>query len=163
VSEYIKVLPSGERVVENLSPCVFWAKAGSKGKRYGGRWFRGKWGRAHRAAWSEAHGEIPPGGLILHKCNNKLCVNPTHLYLGTKSDNARDALMALAHGVQKISYDQAIEIRSLRASGCSLKEIAKRFSISRSTVSRIAVGKAWSWQQRKIAEEHSAALWEACA
>ena len=47
---------------------------------------------AHRAAWKLFRGEIPDGSLVLHKCDNKLCVNPYHLYLGDKRDNMRDAI-----------------------------------------------------------------------
>ena len=47
---------------------------------------------AHRISWKLHFGTIPFGKFILHKCNNKICVNPNlgHLYLGTKSDNAKD-------------------------------------------------------------------------
>jgi HNH endonuclease len=50
----------------------------------------GKFGPAHRFSWILANGQIPPGLLILHKCDIKHCVNPRHLYLGTGKDNARD-------------------------------------------------------------------------
>ena len=46
--------------------------------------------KAHRRAWELTNGPIPNGMHVLHKCNNKLCVNPQHLYLGDASDNAKD-------------------------------------------------------------------------
>lgn len=46
--------------------------------------------RAHRAAWFVAFGEIPTGLLVRHSCNNPVCINPTHLKLGTDADNAQD-------------------------------------------------------------------------
>ncbi len=53
-----------------------------------------KHGRAHRAAWKLAYGPIPRGVFILHRCNIPPCVEPTHLYSGTHTDNMRDAVRA---------------------------------------------------------------------
>lgn len=46
--------------------------------------------KAHRYAYERAFGAIPKGKIICHKCNNKLCVNPQHLYVGTSKDNYKD-------------------------------------------------------------------------
>lgn len=49
-----------------------------------------KTGAAHRLAWSILRGPIPAGMHILHRCDNRRCVNPDHLYLGTPKANGRD-------------------------------------------------------------------------
>jgi hypothetical protein len=47
---------------------------------------------AHRYSWELAHGSIPPGLWVLHRCDNRRCVRPDHLFLGSASDNAQDAI-----------------------------------------------------------------------
>lgn len=47
---------------------------------------------AHRVAWMITNGEIPQGRCVLHRCDNKTCVRPSHLFLGTKKDNTQDAI-----------------------------------------------------------------------
>jgi len=79
-------------------PC--WEWAGSQGNGYGqigaGGGEAGSIG-AHRASWLIHHGPIPDGVFVLHRCDNKTCVNPDHLFLGTPGDNMRDKVAKGRH------------------------------------------------------------------
>lgn len=104
---------------------------------------------AHRAAWLlYRNTEIPEGMQVCHKCDNRYCVNPDHLFLGTSFDNMRDAARkgrmqwsgprALPsgedHHAAKLRVGDVIDIRASNELGTVL---ARRYGVSTITISRI--------------------------
>ena len=106
----------------------------------------------HRIAWMEVNGDIPDGLFVLHSCDNRLCCNPLHLFLGTQKDNIEDAVSKdrmykpkgeLNHEC-KITSEEVLEIRELVKDGkLRYKEIAAKFGIHSNHVGAIARREKW--------------------
>ena len=77
--------------VKKTNSC--WEWQGAKRLGYGVFKVDGKTKGAHRQSWELHKGVIPKGLLVLHKCDNRGCVNPSHLFLGSHSDNMKDVQM----------------------------------------------------------------------
>lgn len=75
-----------------MENCTIWKGLIWSGGRYGMDKINGKCMGAHRAAWIRVNGEIPKGMVICHKCDNGLCVNVNHLFIGTSKDNMQDCI-----------------------------------------------------------------------
>jgi hypothetical protein len=76
-------------IPEPMSGCWLW-EGQIDGRGYAKQIIDNKHVQVHRRAWAEVNGPIPRGMVICHRCDNKLCVNPEHLFCGTASDNMQD-------------------------------------------------------------------------
>jgi hypothetical protein len=103
---------------------------------------------AHRVSWLVNFGIIPEGMYICHKCDNPMCVRPTHLFLGTPADNSNDMIKKGRQpriiGHRKINYEVADQIRKDQLSGMTNKELRERYGLAKSTISYIVNGKTWT-------------------
>lgn len=101
--------------------------------------------QAHRASWIINFGSIPSGLFVLHKCDNEICSNPEHLFLGSKSDNSRDMVIKGRRSHSKLSIDQVKEIKKLISNNYMQSNIAKDFKVSPSTICDIKKGRIASY------------------
>jgi len=107
---------------------------------------------AHRLAWQYTNGPIPDGLECCHRCDNRGCCNPAHLFLGTHLDNMRDCMgkgrlntqRGSNAGPAKLNERQVVEIRSMYRPGVvSLNRLAKVFGVSQRAILFIVQRKSW--------------------
>jgi hypothetical protein len=117
---------------------------------YGQASVGGRRSTAHRMAWELTNGPIPPGLSVLHRCDNRPCVNPGHLFLGTQADNMRDmALKGRHHGSgvrgerQGLARLTEAAVRQIRRSDLSNAILAIRFGVDAGTISKVRRGRTW--------------------
>jgi DNA-binding CsgD family transcriptional regulator len=97
--------------------------------------------------WQFENGEIPDGMCVLHTCDNRLCVNPNHLFIGTHLDNAKDRDQKGRAGYAgsgaprpwrlKFSEEEVEGIRKLLNQNQTQRSIAKQFDCSQRTITKI--------------------------
>lgn len=109
---------------------------------------------AHRIAYEHAYGEIPKGMYVCHKCDNRSCVNPRHLFLGTHADNMKDAAIkgrirpplhiGESHHKAKLSENDVRQIRKDYATGnFTQKAIAEKYGVTKAMIGYIVRHKSW--------------------
>lgn len=104
---------------------------------------------SHRVSWELHFGRVPEGMHVLHKCDNPLCVNPEHLFLGSQVDNNTDKISKSrqAKGEDfphaKLTEEKVREIREMTKQGYSQVELAQIHKIDNSRICAIVNGNSW--------------------
>lgn len=109
--------------------------------------------RAHRVAYAEAFGSFDKNLLVCHKCDNRSCINPNHLFLGTSADNVKDMFRKKRNpklggescGHSKLTSHQVFEILAIlsKPDRPTYRVIAKMYGIHPTSVCKIATNKTW--------------------
>ncbi len=158
-AEYLS--SSVERLMSKMktipgSFCWEWTGAvGSDG--YGRTWFNGKSWMAHRLSyhlmskpWMQA--EIPEGMFVCHECDNPLCINPGHLFVGSADDNNKDMArkgrargpLGESNGNSKLTKEDVLMIVQSVRGGSPVAEVASEFGVTPNNIKAICDGTTWS-------------------
>lgn len=131
--------------------CWIW-QGTQRGNGYGCVGYKNLLLDAHRLSYEIHKGPIPDGLLVCHECDNRLCINPNHLFLGNYGDNYEDAKSKDRHtrgernGNSKLRDSDVVEIRQAyqdRVWGETVPALALQYGVGESTIHDIGQGKAW--------------------
>lgn len=137
-------------IPEPNTGCWLWM-GGTVSDGYGWFWDGKRGMGAHRFAAIISFGSIPKGMEVCHRCDNPPCVNPAHLFIGTRQDNVRDreqknrggAPRGDAHPMARLRATDVEDIKTLRAEGMEMEEIAARYGVSDTSIYNVLKGRTW--------------------
>ena len=127
-----------------VGSCWEWQACTSQG--YGVMRINGKKCYAHRLSYEYFNNALKAKECVLHICDNRKCINPKHLRVGSKLDNSQDMVAKKRHPFgsrrhnAKLTEDQIVEIRS---DSRPIKVIASDYGVSKATVSMVRNHKIW--------------------
>lgn len=160
------MIPICEEKLEPIteSGCLVWTGAASA-HGYGSIRYRYKHYLVHRAAWQNAHGDIPEGMHVLHKCDVPPCCRVDHLFLGTNQDNIADSVKKgrrkgvvgrrwqsrkgktcnwttkeVSARLRRRAFASTETLAEELAQGVSQRTLAKKYGVAQATISRAAKG-----------------------
>lgn len=134
-------------VPEPYSGCWFW-NGSQHDTGYGLFISNGVRDFAHRVSYRHFFGSIPEGLFVLHKCDNRSCINPRHLFVGTQKENIQDCVKKGRNcfgtrSRSKLTVEQVREIRRAYSDGESQTSIAHRMGCGKGAVNGIVHWKNW--------------------
>lgn len=134
------------KVKETEYGCIEW-QAGLARGGYGKFRLPDKTTTAHRFAYETFVSPIPTGMQVLHRCDNRKCTNPEHLFLGTAQDNVVDMDIKKRRKTRAIlSDDEVCVVQQMLRDKNSQQSIAKIFKVSQSVISRIKLNKTQQYR-----------------
>jgi len=119
------------------------------GREHGIIRVNGKEVRVHRLSYMIHIGPIPDGYFVCHRCDNALCVNPAHLFVGTHNDNMADMVQkrrstwGSRNPNAKLNDNIASKMKEMLSRGIKQGTIAAEFGVSPSLISHLSRGKIW--------------------
>jgi hypothetical protein len=122
-------------------PCIIHSGS-TQNNGYGQVRREGKLWLAHRWAAHVALGQCPPGMVVMHSCDNRLCINPAHLSYGSQGDNLNDRKEK--HRYRKLTRQDAELIKARLANGEVMRVIAEDYNVSIAMIHHIKTGRQWS-------------------
>lgn len=136
--------------VDKRGECWEWVR-GKFPSGYGAFWIHGRQEYAHRLAYFSSTGQHPGPLEVRHTCDNRACVRPDHLVLGTHADNMRDMaergraarLSGEAGPSAKMTWALVDAIRQMAKEGVGVREIGRRVGVSHTSVGNVLQGKSW--------------------
>lgn len=144
--------------IEKTQTCWIW-KAGKTPAGYGRFKIKGTLYSPHRLVYEWFIGPIPEGFDVCHHCDNPSCVNPAHLFVGTRSDNMHDAfdkgrLISFAKNRKPMRGEEspcskltANDVRAIRkqykSGSITQRDLGKRYKVHRRTIGKIINRQLW--------------------
>ena len=163
---WLRVDKNGPTQKHMPTPCWLWTGClGTTG--YGMVSFARESWSAHRLAWTLTNGQIPKGLCVLHHCDERQCVNPEHLYVGTKKNNSDDMFSrgrgnrafgdrngsrkhrdrrprGEENGLSTLTEDQVREIRRRYSlGGVTMSQLGAEYGLWKGSICRIIRRKTW--------------------
>lgn len=149
-----KIIPAIDRLMSKVDKtdfCWVWKGCHAGNSGYGYMTYKDKNTLVHRASWILNFGDIPEDLCVCHRCDNKLCVNPEHLFLGSDFDNAQDKMLkgrgniGEKNALAKLTSEEVSAIRDLyQIDKIKQALLAKIFDVDNTNISSIIRRKTWA-------------------